>query len=369
MSKRLLLLGGIAILCVVLHHAGGRGQVAMFLWTDQYRPVTVPNWDQIGTLPYYVLLVIKSGVVIGVPAFLFISGFFVAYTARSGKAGPSWNIVWARIKVLLVPYLIWSGVTFALDAFLGTTYQPAEYLFRLFSTGAGGGLWYVPLLCYFYLLSPFLVPLAKARPRLFLSSMALIQLGAMGLRYLQSFAGEIPGLDLMLRLTPEWSVTRWIFFFSLGIFACLHTRELKQWLAPRRWALLAAAGTLYLLNLVESERILRLTQATWFAGLDTLSFNLCAVACLLCFLAFEQARIPYSQRLSRLGMRSFGIYILHALIIEIASRGIRVVLPLFLAHPLLFTALLVVFGLGGSLLLMEAVARSPARKAYRYFFG
>lgn len=269
----------------------------------------------------------------------------------------------------MVPYLIWSGVSFLLDALLGTTYQPAKYLFMLFGPGAGAGLWYVPLLCYFYLLSPFLVPFAKARCRLFLACTAFLQLSTMGLRYLQPIEEEIPGLDLLLRLTPDWSPTRWIFFFSLGIVASLYTQDLKQWMAPRRWGLLAVASTLYLLNLFESDRILRLTQAAWFAGLDRLSFHLCAVACILCFLAFEQASIPWSQHLYRLGTRSFGIYLLHPLLMEVTSRGIRQVAPDFLAYPLLFTALLCTLGLGGSLLLMNAVAKSPAQKAYRYLFG
>lgn len=369
MNKRLLLLGGIAILCVVLHHAYGTGQIAMFLWTDQYRDVTVPNWDQLGTLPYYVLLVLKSGHVIGVPAFIFIAGFFAAYAARSGKTGPSWKMVWARISALLVPYLIWSGVVFGLDALLGTVYPPGEYLLRLFSTGAGPGLWYVPLLCYLYLLSPFLVPMAKTRRRLLLFGAALIQLGTTGLQYLRPFRDEIPGVDLLLTLTPSESPARWIFFFALGMVASLHNQEFKQWLAPRKWFLLVAAGTLYLVNLIESDLILRLTQAGWHAGLDRFSYHLCAVACILCFLAFEQARIPGSQRLYRLGMRSFGIYLLHPLILEIASRGIRQVLPQFLAYPVLFGTFNFALALGGSLLLMELVAKSPARKYYRYLFG
>ena len=67
MARRILLLSGLAILAVVLNHAGGFGQIAMFLWADRYRPVSVPNWDQLGTPVHYALLTIRSVGVFAVP--------------------------------------------------------------------------------------------------------------------------------------------------------------------------------------------------------------------------------------------------------------------------------------------------------------
>jgi len=369
MTKRLLLLSGLAILAVVLNHAGGFGQIALFLWADRYRAVPVPDWDQLGTLPHYVLIMVRSLGAFAVPAFLFISGFFVAYAARGNHPAPSWKVVKARIVNLLVPYVIWSGIVFIGDAFQGITYGPFEYLLRLVTQGANGHLYYVPLLCYFYLLSPLITPIAKARWRLLLSVSALIQLGTIVLQYLRLFGLKIPGLDLMMRITPDWSLLRWVFFFALGTVAGLHIQRFKAWLAVRKWSLLATAAVLFPLNILESDVLLRTTRSNWGAYIGTISCNLLAVAFILCFLTFAQVSVPFSRTLYQLGKRSYGIYLLHPSIIEFVARVIRQITPSLLAYQILFVPLLFVVGLGVPLLLMVAVTKSPGRRYYRYLFG
>jgi len=59
MTKRLFLLNGLAILAVVCSHTTGWGSIAMSPWADRYRLVVGPNYDQTGTLPYYMLLAMK----------------------------------------------------------------------------------------------------------------------------------------------------------------------------------------------------------------------------------------------------------------------------------------------------------------------
>jgi len=354
---------------VVLNHAGAWGQIAMFLWADRYRPVTAPNWDQLGTLPSYVLLVVRQLAVWCVPAFLFVSGYFIAYTARGEKPAPIWKVVGARIRHLLVPYLIWSVVIFVRDAFLGDMYGPIEYLRRLVAEGAGGGYYYVPLLCYLYLLSPLVVRIAKARCRLLLSVSALIQLGPMAFWYLKHWGVETPVVDLMIRITPSWSPSWFIFFFALGVVAGLHVQPLRQWLAAHKWGLLAAVVMMFLLNVLESDGLLR-ARVTWYAGIHSLSYHLYAVALILCFLAFDQVPIPFSGALHQLGKRSYGIYLLHHVIImESVARVMRQITPWVLAYRVLFVPLIFACGLGGALLFMAAVSKSPVRRAYRYLLG
>ena len=60
MTKRLLTLSGLAILIVVLNHAAGYGQIALFLWADRYLPVSVPNWGALGSFLHYVLIAVRS---------------------------------------------------------------------------------------------------------------------------------------------------------------------------------------------------------------------------------------------------------------------------------------------------------------------
>lgn len=341
----------------------------MFWWTHRYRPVSSPNFDQLGTLPYYGLLVVKQLTVFSVPAFLFVSGFFVAYAARGSQSTLNWKMVRRRITNLFVPYIIWSLVIFSGDFLQGITYAPTEYLKRVAFGGATPAYFYVPLLFQFYLLSPLVVPIAKTRGGLLLFVSALVQLGVMSLQYLNLFGANTPGLDQMTPTVPCWLFVKWAFFLAFGIVSGFHLQQLKQWLARLKWALLVAVIVLGSLAILEPEVIYRSTREDWRGGPCTISASLYAVTFVLCFLAFDKVSIPFSRTIHQLGSKTYGIYLLHAKVLEFVTRLIYHIAPWILVHQLLYQPLLIVFAVGGSVLFMTAVARSPARRSYRYLFG
>ena len=370
MTKRVGLLMGLCILCVVVSHAAGWGQIAMFNWTDRYRPVTVPNFDQLGTLPYYVLLVIRQLTAFAVAGLLFASGFFIAYAARGNRATVSWTMVKVRIVNLLVPYAIWSLVCLAGDALEGIVYSPVEYLERfVIGTADGGSYYFVPLLCQFYLLSPFIVRLAKTRWRLLLLAATLIQLGAFGVNYLHlsPFAARIPVTTSWL--TRQWLFFSWAVYFPLGVVCGSHVESVKRQLVRFRWGLLALVFILGVLSIVEPEIIYRTFGKDWRFMPLTITTALYSVAFTLCFLAFSESALPFSRAFYKLGAKSYGIYLLHLQVMEFAARVIRQMLPGLLAYQLVFSFIIFIIGLGVPLLFMTAVAWSPARRYYRYLFS
>jgi len=193
---------------------------------------------------YYVLLVVKSGYVSRCCIFC-LSRFFCSRTHPERGRCSRRKMVRARIRTLRV-LSIWSGVIFMSIALLGTTYRPAEYLFMRLGPGARPRSVLRTLLCYFYLLSRSWCPLPDRGPAAPVDA-ALIPTGRNGLRYLQRFGVEIPGLDLLIGshrlVTPPV-----IFFFRWALWPLLHPR-IQAVLAPRRWALLAATVALYLVTL------------------------------------------------------------------------------------------------------------------------
>ena len=366
MIRRLLLLNGLAILAVVSNHAVVWGFLAMFWWVDRYRPVAVPNYDQFGTVPYYFLVGVSRLGAFAVPAFLFVSGFFVAYAARGDQSAPKWKIMVVRLKILLIPYLIWSAVIFAGDALQqGKILAPTEYLTRLAIGGAHPVYFYVPLLCQFYLLSPLVVGIAKSRWRLLLLTSALLQLGVLCLRYLNLFGVEIP----TLRAATDLLFPMYAFFFAAGLVLGFHLQELKERLARLKWRLLAALIVLGWLTAVESEVVYRLSGIRRGAGPTTIPASLYAAAFIFCFLAFHRTSIPVSKEIYWLGGASYGIYLLHPKVLEFSAKAMQKFVPWILAYHVLFQLTLVVLGVGGPLLFMTLVAKSPARRAYRYLFG
>lgn len=368
MRRRIPLLRGWAILAVVCHHATGWGFIAMFWWVHRYRPATPPNYDQLGTLPYYVLTTLNQLALFSVPAFLFISGLFIAYAAR-GASTLSWKVVKARLSNLLWPYLIWSIVIFIGDGLLGTVYSPMEYLTKLITGGAVRAYFFIPLLAQFYCLSPTLVRWAKVRPRLLLALAALLQLVMVGIPYL----GGIWGSSVAVQGTLEaldWVCVRWAFFFIFGVIVGFRLEQMDGWLARYKWGLLAAAALLGVLSILESQLIYKATAYwDWAHAPLKLSSISYAVAFILAFLAWNARPSTLSHIVERVGGKSYGIYLVHYKGLELAARLIYHVAPGILAQQLVLAFLLFVLMLGGAWLLMDIVARSPARRMYRYLFG
>ncbi|MCL5999495.1 MAG: acyltransferase [Chloroflexi bacterium] len=369
MTKRLFTMNGLAILAVVCNHAAGWGYTAMFWWTNRYRSVSVPNYDQLGSFAYYVLLVVKRLTLFSVPAFLFVSGFLITYAVMGNPPVLKWKTVRVRLGTFLTPYLIWSLTIFAADFVQGAHYSPTEYLTWLLIGKAVDAYFFVPLLCQFFLLAPMLVPLAKYHWRLLLIAAALVQLATISLQYLHTFGVNGSALDSLLLLTSGWLFLRWASFFVLGLVIGFHLDACKQWLTRMKRVLLASLIVLIVLALLEPQLINMLTGEDWSGSLLPITTNLYAVTFILTYLAFDTITVTFSNVLSIFGSKTFGIYLLHPTLLELTARLVYHIAPWMLEYQFLFQLVLVICGLGVPILFMTAIAKSPTRRYYRYLFG
>lgn len=372
MIKRLLFLNGLSILGVVCSHAAQWVWIAMFWWTDHYRSVVVPNYDQLGTLPYYVVVVIQKLGVFAVPAFLFATGFFVAYANR-GKGSMSWKVVGTRLKNLLIPYAIWSVIILIGNWFQGNVNTPLEYIRSLLLGATVPAYFYVFVLCQLYLLAPLLAPLARDHSKSLLIGSGVLLAAVIGIFYWKFYV-EMTGInsaavDLAVALVPDRFFVRWIFLFSLGMVSGFHLDSLKKWLARFKWALLAIAILSFPLSVIETEWIFQTTDMDWRGGIFTLTGSLYVLSTIFAFLAFDKREIPLSKIGYELGRASFGIYLLHVTALEFFARATQKFVPQLLAYPVFFQLILAVFAVAAPFAVMAVVARSPARAYYRYLFG
>jgi membrane-bound acyltransferase YfiQ involved in biofilm formation len=367
MSKRLLLLNGLSIMAVVCVHAAIWGEISLAWYTGCL--FTASNCDRIGVLAYWGLTAVEGIAGFIVPAFLFVSGYFVAYVARGSQSVLTWRMIQVRVKDLLVPYFVWSVVVFICNALRGEIFTPSGYLLRLVYGGADPPYYYVPLLCQFYLLSPLIIPIAKRRPKLMLLASAGIQLGVMSLTYYVSLVAKAPISDMALRILRLPLFPGWSFFFAFGIVSGLHSGRLRQ-LLQRKRSLLAGAVILVVLSILESEVLYRVTgDAAWRTSPLTVSSSLYAIFFVLCFLAFNWLSGPTLKFFLQLGKEIFGIYLLHWKVLELATLAIVSIVPRAISYQIVLQPVLIVLGVGVPLLFMDAVAKSPARKLYRYLFG
>jgi len=359
MTRRLLLLNGLAALMVPLHHSTAYGLQAMFEWTNRYRDVAVPNFDQLGTLPYYVLMLARQFDAFGVPAFLFVSGFFIAFMARGESRRVSLNDVLPRIKVLLVPFFVWTTIRYILlrrvPASIDEVLDPYYYLVVLIEL---------------YLLSPLLVRIARSRPFLFLAGAALIQLSFESLLFFYLMGAEGPIWSVIFQHTVRWIFPASILHFSLGLVAGLNVEKATAWLQRMRWWLLAGVIVTLSLSLVEYELLARWSGRDWL-GPNNPGIARIAYATLVapCFLGFAATRVPLSKPLAHLGANSLGIYLANIPFAYFIAVIMYRLTPAVLGSQLVYQAVLILAGLGGPLILMWMAKRLPVRRYYRFAFG
>ncbi len=368
LARRLLLLSGLSILGVILNHASSYGFIAMFWWTDRYLPVAVPDFSQMGNVAYYSLRLVEQLVSFSVPAFLFISGFFIALARGRGPAD-TWQVARARIWGLAVPYFLWSTVTILSRGLLGESFTSTELLELVLLGQAAPHYYFIPLLASLYLLSPLLIRAARASSRWLLSISAFVQLIALCARYPLLLGTSSALVDTLVDLTPAWFFAGSSFFFCLGIVACLQLRSFSEWLARAKGALLLASVVLLGLGVWEWEVLLSRSGEPWIPFNGTALDALYSAAFILAFLAFESVRIPRSRWLVDIGTRSYGIYLIHGLALMSTAKLIYHIAPQVLAHQTMFMPILVAAGLGVPLALMAATKRSPARKYHALAYG
>lgn len=373
MVRRLLLLNGFAALCVVVNHAVGWGYVALFWWADQFRDVAaVPNFDWLGGPTYYGLRLLEQLIMFGIPAFLFVSGYFIAVAMGRGQGAVPWSLIGSRILYLAIPYMVWSLAMFAFDYATGAQrYGLLTYGRLLLVGGATPAFYYVPLVIQYYLLSRWLAPLARTNWRPLLAAAAAIQLATLALRYGRVLGIEAGGIVDTVGpwLTPSWFFPGHLFWFVGGMVIGFRPTPFRQAIVCRRWVLLAAAVVLYVAALAEWEWLLRSSGEQWLSQMVTLGDMLYSAAIIAVILAFERAPIPFPNRLGQLGTKSYGVYLVHSLVLTVVAKLVYRFAPALLGQQLLFQPLLIVTGLAAPLILMALVSRSPARRLYPYLFG
>lgn len=367
MSKRLLLLNGWAILAVVCNHAASYGFLAMFWWTDRYRDVTVPNYDLVGSPAYYAVMAIQQLALFSVPAFLFVSGSFVAYAARGKESNLGWKFVRTRIAGLLWPYLIWMAVYLVLELVEGKTDTLPGYVRRLLTGDVAYPFFFVPLLCQFYLFAPFIVRWAKTRPAALLSLVIAMQLGAIAVfHYLQ--IAQPSALSLVV--SNGWLFVWMVLYFPLGVILGLRWSSVGPRLAQFKWPLVLVTIVLGAITPLENEALRQMLGKEPGLQMGTISSTIYPLTFILAFIAFSgSGKGRVGKLIGWLGAHSYGIYLTHLLVLGWLARLIQHFLPGLLSQPVLFVLLLAGLDIGVIALFMKAITRSPARRWYRYLFG
>ena len=373
MNRRIFLLNGLAMLAVVANHATLDGYVAMFWWTDRYLPVAVPNFDQLGSFSYYWLVFQQKLALFSVPAFLFVTGIFIAYTALGSAPTIKWKVIKNRILNLIPPFLIWFAVYI-----LGMwTIKDPPAISKIFWTLVGCsslGFFFVPMLMELLALSPWIVKTAKTNVKRMITIAILVQVSILVISYVLLFLKYIPQSNSkayqLLDFIPSIRIYEFGFYYVLGIICGFNLKGIKELTNKYRWGLLFSTVIFGLLAILEGEWLYRVYEVDIFKETTlTLPTFLYILSFIFCFIGFENSSLPFSNLIYRIGRASFGIYLVHFTVMAYLPKAIYHLVPKLMGIQILFQIVLILFSIGIPLLLMEIIRKSPISKYYRYIFG
>ena len=369
MIKRLLILNGLAAVGAVVNHAVVWELTAIFYWTNRYLPPDGLTYDQLESWRLFSVRLIDQLVIFAVFAFLFISGYFIAVAAGREQRSIAWKLVFHRIKFLIIPYLIWSGVILTFNLLQGKTYTLSELIKIILLGGASPPYYYVILLVQLYILSPLLVPLARARWKMLLVVTGLLQVLTLAAYYAGIFDIEMGRLEPVLVVLRDWHLIGYAFWFVLGMVIGFHLHDFRPVLIRWRWFLLCGLVLFFLIGFIEWNVIRQLAGRDWISP-QTIFFNRVYILfLLLSFVAFEAMPVPFATLFSKLGPKSYGIYLVHVIPLELAARSLYHIAPALLAYQFIFIPILTFAGVGIPVVLMEIMNRSFVRRYYKYVFG
>ncbi|MCY9589276.1 acyltransferase [Paenibacillus chitinolyticus] len=294
----------VAIMAVVLIHS--TTEAAVYPWEGQVVP------DE-GSLSQIILFTLNRACQFAVPVFILISGLVLFY-----RYSGSWSVKTAvqfykrRLWSVVVPYLIWSLFYYIYNPWISG--QPVELDAREFLgdiqwADTGYHLYFMIIILQFYVVFPVLMFLAKYK--WFRVSMVplgiLIQLG------FYSYNHWVERIDHYPSLAP----TYFSFFLTggfIGLYYDFFRQKMKSVVSWALLVMLVSGGTyveMFLLNRYDN----RMFENTWYV-IAMLFYATTVSVVLLGVGKWLLDKLPGAAKwLLPLGSYSFGIYLMHPLIL------------------------------------------------------
>jgi len=216
-------------------------------------------------------------------------------------------------------------------------------------------------LVFYYIISPLLVRIGKTRAGiLLLVLIGLYQLILINLLN-PGYLGFILPEEARFLAVPvlRSTLADWAIYFPLGLVLSLRARKWIPWSQKYLWVFAGLTFLLFVLGLLNAFSILSFPLARF----------LCPIPLVLLLPGIRRDNIPLVHPLERVGRRSYGIYLTHLIILNLVLFVLSTLLPWLFELPILVSVLFFLIGAGVPLLIVENVAKGPAKQVYRTIFG
>jgi peptidoglycan/LPS O-acetylase OafA/YrhL len=237
----------------------------------------------------------------GVPAFIFISGYWMAKKPiRSLQDYKTYLI--KRLSRILIPYFFWSFLLLAYAAISTGDVNMQKIIFKLLTGRASFPYFFIILIAQFYVITPLLQYINRKRYGLML--VLIVNVISLLLRYLSKlhFNYWFPSVSLFYS---------WIIFYEIGLLVGGFDSKI---FAAKKGLLFILPALLGCLLISELEGIIILSKYDNFhfaAHALKYSAFMYSVCVIFGFLSVREYFHHWPKLLVTIGYYSFGIYLIH----------------------------------------------------------
>jgi surface polysaccharide O-acyltransferase-like enzyme len=292
-----------------------------------------------------------------VPAFLFISGYWISRTPI--KSLSDYKVFLSRrLKRVLVPYLFWSSLFIANAAFRAGGISVQEIIWRLLTGKTSFQYFFIVAIAQLYIITPFLHYINRRRYGLLL--VLILNLISLTLSYPLRLKYNMWSLFLPMFYS-------WIIFYEIGLLTGRHYSKMS---AVKKHGVLILVVLLVSLAVSQVEGMIILSKygdmnvATHSLKYSSFLYSVCVI---LGFLFLRETIAHWPKLLVLIGSLSFGIYLIH---VPILTRVVRVLKDTQIySFPALYQVVVGLVTISISLAVISAARALLPKSFCRSIFG
>ena len=282
---------GLAIIAVVAIHAIDSD----FSW--RYSPTG--EW-----IPFF-LVAYRQLLNFAVPAFIFMSGYWSSKKPIKSLQDYKTFLI-RRLSRVLIPYFLWSFVLLGYQVIKTNDINVQQIIFKLLTGRASTVYFFVVVIAQLYIITPLLQYINSKRYGLIL----VLILNVIGL-----LSAYLSRLYFNYWIPVSSAFYSWIIFYEIGLLIGNRDNNISPPKNMRPFILPAILISL-LISAMEAMILLSRYDAVYFAIAPVKYSSFLYSACIILGFLFVRERLSYWPRfLVTLGNYSFGIYLIHVLVI------------------------------------------------------
>jgi len=330
---------GLAIIAVVAIHAVD----SAFLW----RYPSTDTWN------FFLLVTYRQLLNFAVPAFIFISGYWMS--KKPVKSLEDYKIfLKRRLSRVLIPYFFWSFILLGLAIVQTHHIDIYKIIFKLMTGRATSIYFFIIVICQLYIITPLLQYINHKQYGLIL---VLI------LNVISLLSAYLSRLYFNYWIPVSVAFYSWIIFYEIGLLAGSHDN--KKTFLPKnmRFIILPAILVFLLISAMESMFLLSKYGSSYFAISPTKYSPFLYSGCVIFGFLLIRERVKYWPKfLVTLGNYSFGIYLIHVLVLKMVLGIIQKNSTIYSFPPL--CQLTIVFVTVLTCFILISITRKSLPKAF-----